>query len=95
MTKVGQVVVSRMTAGQPSHVRHISGLQWGTSSGALQWSTRADMVNRVNGNPPGAFFAEGGGTSASLYVVTEGNSSWVQTEPDQTKLDNLLSVPLV
>ena len=93
MAKVGQVVARRMTVGQPNHVRHIAYLQWGTDSGALQWSSRADMVDRVSKSKPGVFYTEGGGERASLYVVTREGISWVQTEPDETKLDNLLRLP--
>jgi hypothetical protein len=93
MAKVGLVVARRMTAGQPNHVRHISYLQWVTDTGKLEWSSRADMVRRVGGSPRGTFFTEGGGETAALYVVTRNGESWVQTEPDETKLDNLLRLP--
>ena len=93
MAKVGQVVARRMTTGLPNHVRHIAYLQWGTSSGTLEWSSRDVMVSKVSASEPGTFFTEVGNARASLYVVTKEGSSWVQTEPDETKLDNLLYLP--
>ena len=93
MAKVGQVVARRMTAGQPNHVRHIAYLQWQSSQEGLVWSSRTVMVNKVNASQRGTFFTEGGGQTAALYVVTEGNTSWVETEPDKTKKDNLLYLP--
>ncbi|MFO0862568.1 MAG: DUF3892 domain-containing protein [Candidatus Saccharibacteria bacterium] len=94
MAKIGQVVARRMTVGMPNHVRHIAALQWGTDSGTLHWSSRQDMVERVNNSKPGTFFTEVQGYRAALYVVSNVNGSWVQTEPDETKVDNLLSLPL-
>ena len=93
MAKVGQIIARRMTPGQPNHVRHIAALQWGTSSGTLEWSTRAVMVDKVNRSAPGTFFTEVGAYRANLYVVNRDGTSWVQTEPDETKVDNLLSLP--
>jgi hypothetical protein len=83
-----------MTAGAANHVRHIAYLKWITDSGTAQWSTRADMVDRVRRGPAGTFFTEVGNAHAALYVVNREGSSWVQTEPDETKLDNLLRLPL-
>jgi hypothetical protein len=93
MYLTGQVVARRMTPGAAHHVRHIAELQWCTNIGTLEWSTRAVMVRKVMSSNPGTFFV-GGGQRTSLYVVAEGNESWVQTEPDSTKLDNLLSLPI-
>ncbi|HEY5442651.1 MAG TPA: hypothetical protein VIJ68_03875, partial [Candidatus Saccharimonadales bacterium] len=84
----------RMTPGASNHVRHIAYLQWVTNDGTLHWSSRADMVDRVNRSRPGTFFVIGGGSTAALYVVTRNGSSWVQTESDETKLDNLLYLPI-
>jgi len=93
MAKVGQVVARRMTPGEAHHVRHIAALQWGTSSGTLEWSSRATMVDKVSRSVAGTFFTEVDGFRANLYVVNRDGSSWVQTEPDQTKVDNLLRLP--
>lgn len=94
MAKVGQVVARRMTSGAPNHVSHIESLQWGTQEGNLEWSSRATMVSKVNNSTPGTFFTEVEGYRAALYVVNGPSSSWVQTEPDATKIDNLLRLPL-
>lgn len=93
MAKEGQVVARRMTLGQPEHVRHIAYLKWATRQGGLEWSSRDVMVDKVSRSPRDTFFVEGGGTTAGLYVVSEHGSSWVQTEPDHTKKDNLLWLP--
>jgi len=93
MAKIGQVVARRMTAGMPNHVRHISQLQWGTNSGALEWSSRATMVDKVTRSPE-TFFTEVDGYRANLYVAHRNGESWVQTEPDETKVDNLLYLPV-
>lgn len=92
MAKVGQVVARRMTIGAPKHVKHIAYLQWGTRQGILEWSSRDVMVKKV-ASSPGIFFTEVGASRAALYVVTRNGESWVQTEPDETKLDNLLYLP--
>jgi hypothetical protein len=94
MAKVGQVVARRMTQGLPNHVKHISALQWGTNQGSLEWSSRETMVAKVNNSSHGTFFTEVGGYTAALYVVHRNGNSWVQTEPDETKVDNLLYLPL-
>jgi hypothetical protein len=94
MSKIGQVVARKMTPGLPHHVRHISALQWFTDQGTLHWSSRADMVERVGSSPKGTFFTDVNGHTAALYVVHGQFSNWVQTEPDDTKVDNLLRLPL-
>lgn len=86
----GQVVAVKMTPGQTQHVQHIAALQWETNNGTLYWSSRDEMVERVGRTTRGTFFTNVNGARAALYVVHGHGSSWVQTEPDETKVDNLL-----
>jgi len=94
MYQVGQVVARRMTPGEPSHVKHIAALKWQTSDVGLMWSTRDDMVKRVDKSSPGTFFTKVDGYHANVYSVHRDGRSWVQTEPDETKVDNLLHLPV-
>ncbi len=93
MAVVGQVVARRMTVGSPNHVKHIKELKWMSSNNGLVWYSREAMVIKVDDSPAGTFFTHVDGYKTNLYTVHRNGESWVQTEPDETKVDNLLYLP--
>jgi hypothetical protein len=90
MNEENRVIAIQMTEGQPQLARHIEKLYW-YQGGKEVWSYRATMVKNVDTSPKGTFFTNEGGVKASLYVA--GNGTWVETEPDGTRVNNLLSLP--
>lgn len=92
MIEEGRVIAIRMTAGKPVLARHIE-LLWWYKGGKEVVSSRDQMVGNVGNSPKGAYFTNEGGQRANLYVASYGADQWVETEPDQTKVNNLLSLP--
>lgn len=90
---VGQIIAISMTQGSPNHVQHIASLKWIANGNIATWSSRSDMVARVRSSSPGTFFTNVNGYTADVYVASNMHNAWVQTEPDATKVDNLLMLP--
>ena len=82
-----QVIAIRMSA-NGTHPSHITDLRWLNQNGATFTGSRAEMVAFV-GQHPGAAFTNANGIRANLHVVQH----WVETMPDATRVDNLLSLP--
>jgi hypothetical protein len=94
MYEAGQVVARRMTDGSPEHVKHIRELQWMSSNNGLVWYSREAMVRKVDDTKAGTLFTHVSNYKANLFTVHRNGEGWVQTEPDETKKDNLLYLPI-
>jgi hypothetical protein len=77
----------RLTA-PGNHPSHITDFKFVDQNAKYWQCTRAQMVVFVSSHP-GAAYTNVNGTRADLRVV----SHWVETYPDSTKKDNLLSLP--
>lgn len=71
-----------------THPAHITDFKFVDQNSKYWQCTRAQMVAFVGANP-GAAFTNVAGMRANLRVV----SHWVETYADNTKKDNLLSLP--
>lgn len=70
------------------HITHVGGY------GAGQWTLPVEeVIRRIEGRVEG-FFVRVGANEADVFVVSPiGRRKHIRTNPDLTKLDNLLSLP--
>lgn len=83
-----RIIAVRVSPPDGDHPLHITDFKWVDQDGKRWHGPRSEMVRFVGSHPEGSAYTDVSGSRANLHVV----SHWVETEPDDTKRDNLLSL---